>query len=362
MKTPTLPLCSVVSALLALAVAARGASGDEVTLTRSDGRIRVEVGGALFSEYVYTGASRPYCYPILAPDGTGLTRDFPMKDTPGEEHDHPWHRSLWFAHSMMNGVDFWNEGKGDVGNSPSDKGDTIQTAIVSTSESKPDGTVEVTLSDGSQRSSKLASPRFAAVHTRDNYVAPGGRIVCTDDRTIRFVADGDARFIDFEVTLHAPADGPLVMGDNKDGTMAMRLASWLCMAHKSQKSPGVGHIVTATGEADNAAWGKRADWCEYHAEHNGKVYGVAILESPTNFRHPTWWMARDYGLFGANPFGQHDYEKLADKHAGDATIPAGGSLTLKYRFYVHFGDEKAAHVADRYRDYTQQVWPEIPGV
>jgi hypothetical protein len=73
-------------------------------------------------------------------------------------------------------------------------------------------------------------------------------------------------------------------------------------------------------------------------------------------------MARDYGLFGANPFGQHDYEKLADKHAGDATIPAGGSLTLKYRFYVHFGDEKAAHVADRYRDYTQQVWPEIPGV
>jgi len=33
-----------------------------------------------------------------------------MKETPGEDVDHPHHRSLWFAHSDVNGIDFWNEG------------------------------------------------------------------------------------------------------------------------------------------------------------------------------------------------------------------------------------------------------------
>ena len=36
-----------------------------------------------------------------------------MRETPGEDTDHPWHRSVWFAHSFMSGVDFWNEGTGD---------------------------------------------------------------------------------------------------------------------------------------------------------------------------------------------------------------------------------------------------------
>src|SRR5512140_467376 len=90
-----------------------------VKLTPLADRVRVEIGGQLFTEYVYgDGATRPYCYPILAADGTPLTRDFPMKQTPGEDTDHPWHRALWFAHSMVNGVDFWNEGAGDAGRSP----------------------------------------------------------------------------------------------------------------------------------------------------------------------------------------------------------------------------------------------------
>jgi hypothetical protein len=76
-------------------------------------RIRVELGGQLFSEYIFSGAPRPYFYPVLAADGMPLNRDFPMKkDTPGEETDHPHHRSLWFTHGAVNGVDFWTEGAG----------------------------------------------------------------------------------------------------------------------------------------------------------------------------------------------------------------------------------------------------------
>jgi hypothetical protein len=229
-------------------------------------------------------------------------------------------------------VDFWNEGSGDAGHSPKNKGRTVPEALVETT-----------------------SGATGIIRTRNRWMAPDGRLICTDDRTIRFRATPAGRFIDYEVTLHALPDAPLLLGDNKDGTMALRLAQWMTMPHKYQdrELPGNGHIITSTGFRDAAAWGKRADWCDYSASHEGKVYGVAIFDQPRNIRHPTWWMARDYGLFGANPFGQHDYENLKDNpHAGDYTIPAGGNLTLRYRFYFHLGDEVAAQVAAHYADYA----------
>jgi hypothetical protein len=317
-----------------------------VKLTALTDRVRVEIGGQLFTEYIFgDGATRPYCYPVLAADGTPMTRNFPMKKVEGEDTDHPWHRSLMFAHSMVNGVDFWNEGSGDKGKSPEQKGKTVHDKIV-----------------------EATSGNVGTLHTRDNWVAPDGKIVCTDERKISFHATAKARMIDYEVTLHAPTNEPVIMGDNKDGTMAIRLAQWMTMPHKSQgggakitgatndvqsASASHGHIVCSTGFRDGEVWGKRADWADYYSEQDGKIYGVAIFDHPENLRHPTWWMARDYGLFGANPFGQHDYENLKDQpHIGDYTIPAGGSLTLRYRFYFHNGDEKTAKIAEHYADYA----------
>ena len=326
-------LAAWVSLLGAGPVTAHAADPVSVTLVKASDRVRVEIGGQLFTEYIFgDGASRSYFYPVLAPDGTPLTRNFPMKQTPGEETDHPWHRSMWFAHSIVNGVDFWNEKGGDPGNSPDEKGHTVVDGAVETS----DGAVGV-------------------IRVRDNWVTPAGKLICTDDRTIGFHADASGRFIDFEITLHALPDTPLVIGDNKDGTMAVRLAEWMTMTHKVKgvDTGGSGHVVTAKGDSDAAAWGKRADWCDYYSQRNGTTYGVAIFDNPGNIRHPTWWMARPYGLFGANPFGQHDYENLKDQpHAGDYTIPAGGSLTLRYRFYFHTGDTAAADIAGHYSEYA----------
>src|SRR5688500_8483917 len=89
----------------AIGLASVGATA-EVTLTRKDDRVLVEIDGRLLTEYIFKGAYRPYCYPVLAADRTPLTRNFPMKEIGGEDHDHPHHRSLWFAHSDVNGVDF----------------------------------------------------------------------------------------------------------------------------------------------------------------------------------------------------------------------------------------------------------------
>src|ERR1051325_5980062 len=185
-------------------------SASEVKLTRLTDRVRVEIGGQLFTEYVFgDGASRPYCYPILAPDSTSLTRDFPMKKTPGEDTDHPWHRSMWFAHSMVNGVDFWNEGTGDAGRSPKDKGRSVHEALL-----------------------EASSGAVGVLHSSNRWIAPSGKLICTDDRTLRFRGTPEARMIDYEVTLHALPDTPLLLGDNKDGTMAMRLAQWMTMPHQ----------------------------------------------------------------------------------------------------------------------------------
>jgi hypothetical protein len=63
---------------------------------------------------------------------------------------------------------------------------------------------------------------------------------------------------------------------------------------------------------------------------------------------------RDYGLFAANPFGIHDFEKKAPG-TGNLNIPAGQSVTFRYRFYIHEGDEKEAKVAERYKEYVASV-------
>src|SRR4051812_27813560 len=191
----------IIVLFLALCSAATAASSLPVKLTKGADRVRVEVGGKLFTEYVFgDGASRPYCYPILSADGTSLTRDFPMKDTPGEETDHPWHRSITFTHAFVNGVDFWNEGGGDAGKSPKEKGRTVHETLVSVK----DGPV-------------------GEITTRNRWTAPDGKLICTDERTLRFFATSAGRFIDFAITVHALPDQPLVFGDNKDGTLGYRV-------------------------------------------------------------------------------------------------------------------------------------------
>ena len=314
--------------LPALALAAPPA----VKLTKQPDRVRVEIGGQLFTEYIFgDGASRPYCYPVLLGDGTGLTRDFPMKETPGEDRDHPHHRAVMFAHGNANGIDFWNEGKAG---GPTPKG-----------RMEHDGFLETT--DG----------EAGSVRARNRWFSPDRKLIATDETTITFRdAGGGNRMIDFVVTIKALADTPLVMGDSKEGTMAVRVAQWLTLPHKisGKEIPGVGHLLTSTGIRDQEVWGKRAPWCDYYAARDGKTYGIAIFDHPTNFRHPTWWMARDYGLFAANPFGQYEFEpeKKHPRNIGDYTIPAGGSLTLRYRFFFHSGDPEAAKVAAAYAAYA----------
>ena len=140
------------------------------------------------------------------------------------------------------------------------------------------------------------------------------------------------------------------MGDTKEGSMAIRLAPTMRLKGKEGKV-GKGHILNSEGHRDGETWGKRAAWCDYYGPVEDKIVGVAIFDHPQNPKHPTWWHVRDYGLFAANPFGVHDFEKKPEG-TGDITIPAGENLTFKYRFYFHKGDAKQAKVAEHYREYA----------
>ena len=127
--------------------------------------------------------------------------------------------------------------------------------------------------------------------------------------------------------------------------MAVRVAKSMQLLH------GDGHIVMSTGVRDAETWGKRAAWCDYFGTVNEKTVGIAIFDHPKNPRHPTWWHVRDYGLFAANPFGVHDFEKKP-KGEGDLIVPAGKSITFRYRLIFHEGDEKQAGIAELYKNYS----------
>ncbi len=287
-----------------------------VDITAQDGKVSVEINGKLFTEYHITDVPRPYFYPVIGPTGAPVSRNWPMKNAPHEAHDHPHHKSLWFTHGDVNGVDFWADGE--------TKGKIVH-----------DKFLEIT-----------SGPKVGVIKSQDNWVTADGKLVCTDTRTHRFYNRPDGQMLDFEVTVHA-SEGELTFGDTKEGSMAIRLAPTM----RLKGEVGQGHIVNSAGDRDGNTWGKRAAWCDYYGPVEGQIVGVAIFDHPENPRHPTWWHVRDYGLFAANPFGVHYFEKKP-AGTGDLVVPAGEDITFKWRFYIHRGNEIEGKVAEHYREYA----------
>jgi hypothetical protein len=303
--------------------AAPGKAKRGVQVIDEKNKVRVEVGGKLFTEYHYQDVPRPFCYPVIGPNDLPMTRNWPMKEVAGEDQDHPHHRGLWFTHGNVNGFDFWSEQK-IFGKILHHKLHTVQ-----------------------------SGHDYGLIVTENNWVSPHGKVICRDTRVLKVHAKENPKILDFEITIKAD-EQEVVFGDTKEGSMAIRLAETMRLKpNEFNKDKPIGHIVQATGVRDAETWGKQAAWCDYSGPVDGKTMGVAILDHPNNPRHPTWWHVRDYGLFAANPFGVHDFEKK-EKGAGDLKIPAGGTVTFRYRFVFHEGDEKQAGIADLYSRYCAE--------
>ena len=307
----------VAIALLSVSAFAQDQAG--VTITREADQLRITVDGKPFSNYHFKNTPRPYLYPLLGPGGLHMTRHWPMKDMPNEEHDHPHHRSLWFAFGSLNGVDFWSEG--------AKAGKTIHQDFI---------TIE-------------SGKKVGIIKSSNQWVALDGKKICSDVRTIRIYRTGsDERMLDFEITLRA-SEGDLTFGDTKEGMMSVRVAETMRVKGKVAQ----GHIRNSEGVLDGATWGKRAKWCDYYGPVDGRTVGVAMFDHPSNPRYPTWWHVRDYGLFGANPFGLHDYEGKPPG-TGDLKVPAGESITFNYRIILHEGDTDQAKVGEKFDAFIKE--------
>ena len=51
-----------------------------VELKQEADRVRVTIDGKPFTEYHFSGARRPYLYPIIGPTGGAMTRHWPLED------------------------------------------------------------------------------------------------------------------------------------------------------------------------------------------------------------------------------------------------------------------------------------------
>lgn len=302
-------------------------SGEPVELKRNGNQIDVLIGGRPFTTYYFDPAvAKAFLFPLRSAQGTVLTRGFPMRtDIADEDHNEPHQRAMYFGHGSINGFDCWGEAAFPRWSNHSSS--TFGRMVFS------------------KLDEMVGGPDSGSFRVTFNLAKPDGRVIAEETQAYFFRGDEHSRTIDCEFTIRAN-QGPIKMGDTKEGTFAIRVV-------KALDSPP-GHMVNSKGAAgEKKIWGKQADWVDYYGNVAGEDVGIAIFDYPGNFRHPTYWHARGYGLFAANPFGVRDFTH--DRHQdGSYTIPADGSLTLRYRVLIHHGDYHQAGVAEAYRKYTAE--------
>jgi hypothetical protein len=283
-----------------------------VTLQTHEDSIDVLADGELFATVRFGDDEGPCVFPLHAVGEVLVTRGYPIAPGPDDDRDHPHHRSLWFAHGDVDGVDFWH-GKGRI--------ETLGFEVA------------------------LPAPSFATVDLALEWRAGDGHVLVRERRRYTFHAQKGLRWVDAQHALE-PANSGVVFGDTKEGTFALRLAPTL----NSEGAVATGRLCDAEGRVDGDVWGKRSPWIAATGEvptptGERRVLTVALLEHPRNLRAPTWWHARTYGLLAANPFGRAAFEGDPSRTDGSLALARGETLVLRYRVLLGDGPLTPEHVA-----------------
>ncbi len=295
---------AIAAVLIALIIPAACLAGDFQIEEKADA-IVVKSDGKLVTRYLFK-ERRPVFFPLVGPGGQSMTREWPLNPDSGkpESTDHPHHTGIWFAH-------------GDVRNTPDEE----------FSDYWHKTTIEcLGFMDFEENARK------DTIVSQNKWIGNSGRPQARDRRVIRFGKDGNALWIDFEIRINAFKKKQVILGDTKEGTFSIRVPETMTIETNSKELRHLskGDIITSEGITGKPTWGTRAKWCAYTGPVEGKDTVIAMFDHPDNPRHPTWWMARHYGLFGANPFGISYFEEKP-RGTGDMVIPAGESVTFKWR-------------------------------
>ncbi|TWU15613.1 PmoA family protein [Allorhodopirellula heiligendammensis] len=318
---------------------------------------RFSQGDRVLATYHADLDGTPGFYPLLSPAGLPLTRNFPMQPYGAaeqnasvasrfEKHDHPHHRSMWFDHGDVNGVDFWA--------TPTD-GEFGQIVQRTASSNASQSSVVI---DGVAKNSGHCD-----LSTSNDWIAPDGKRLLSDERQFRFHEHLGDTIMDVTIKLIA-SDGDVTFGDTKEGSLGVRMAGTVKVDAKLG-----GEIHNAEGLKDNDTWGKISNWVDYSGpiappelpEGDAKVTakdastwaraGITMMYHPGNKLPDCYWHVRSYGLFAANPFGRHHFG--APAYDG-VKIEEGQTLTLHFRLVLHNGMFDAEKTRQHYDAYAAE--------
>jgi hypothetical protein len=107
-------------------------------------------------------------------------------------------------------------------------------------------------------------------------------------------------------------------------------------AEKDTLNSGVtGNYISSEGVTGDAVWGTRAKWMDLFGIIGNEKISIVICDHPKNPGYPTYWHARGYGLFAANPLGWSDFTK--GKESFNFIIPKDKSAKFRYRVIISSG-------------------------
>jgi len=313
--------------------------GVRFEMVNDQNKVDIFINGSLFSSYRYPAdLEKPFLYPVIAPNGSVLTRGYPLEPRKGERIDHPHQIGLWFNHGSINGLDFWNNSSAIPADKKDSYGHIVVREFVKTANGKK-GVLEV------------------VCEWKDNR----GNTVLLENVRYIFSGDANSRTMDHVSTLTA-VNGPVTIVDNKEGLFAIRVDRAFEMPSnealvftddkgnpttvKATDNTGVtGMYTSSQGLKGDDVWGTRNNWVLLSGNSNNTVVTFGIFDHPDNPGYPAYAHARGYGLFSVNNLGQNSYDPKQEKV--EWKLARGESLTLRHRFYVKSGSEMTAREADK---------------
>jgi hypothetical protein len=334
-------ICLLSLTITILAFAGGCSLGPKVEFLKGDNKIDVMIGQKYFTSYLYGGRpykllegadkrdqgflAKPVLFPVYSPSGIMVNRGYPLMEVEGETHDHPHHVGVFFSYGSngeINGEDFW--------------GNTYAPPEIKH--------IKVTEMTGGIGKGTLS--------TCSHWIGKTGKVLLEENRTMVFYGGKDEYTVDFTIYLTAQ-DEKVVFGDTKEGMFAIRVAPWL------REDKGTGRYLSSEGDESPVGeniWGKRARWVRLQGEKDGKVVGVAIMNHPDSVNYPTYWHARDYGLFAANPLGQLAFQKgrkLENPQPYNFTLQPGQSGLFKFRLIIYEGPRTKEQLEQQFKDFTK---------
>ena len=150
--------------------------------------------------------------------------------------------------------------------------------------------------------------------------------------------------------MHA-SHGDLTFSEYKDGFVGLRTHPHL----RPKPNPGkgvqevFGQAVNSEGVEEKGIWGQLANWVHYWGKVEGKDAGVAILSHPSNLRQSLLVACPRLRVDRSQPV----WSKRS-KGISKLVLPAGQTLTLRYRFLFHGLSKEEADIDRRYSAYSEK--------